>query len=101
MRFKDEGGAIKAVEGLTSNSDQPPQLLGVDTVVRVLEGTAHTHTHILTAHKCTGSEEINYWTKLENRKRMKMSGAKGRGGYKRKARRDDRPRPIKQLKTED
>ncbi|XP_064389374.1 la protein homolog [Halichondria panicea] len=85
VRFKEEGGAIKAVEGLSSNADQPPQLLGVDTVVRVLEG----------------SEEIKYWTKLEDKKRMKMSGSKGRGGYKRKARRDERPRPFKQLKTED
>lgn len=88
VRFKEEGGANKALEGLRSglSEGEMPVLLGAPSVVRVLKG----------------EEEVDYWAKMEANKKTKMSGAKGQ---KRKYKhytghRAGKP-PAKQLKTED
>ena len=105
VRFKEDGGAGKALEGLTSglSEDEKPKLLGAPSELRVLEGmTCFQLIYLCGTSGYAGKEEEDYWAKVEASKKNKVSSTKGYGGQKRKHRHHSGHRPpSKQPKTED
>ena len=105
VRFKEDGGAGKALVGLTSglSENEKPKLLGAPSELRVLEGIVCLHLiYLCSISGFAGKEEEDYWAKVEASKKNKVTSTKGYGGQKRKYRHHSGHRPpSKQPKTED
>ena len=80
MRFSDEGGAKRALDGILAelNEGESPTLCGSETTLTILEGNFRSCLYMV-SFVILGDEELKYWEKQAAEISKKKSQKQGRG----------------------